>query len=153
METNNRGKLISIIVLILIIIIVVIVYKNVDESKKEQEKKDTVNQTNYWVNENGGQVNTSQNIDETKIVGDLSIEKSEIVRENGISTLTAKVINNGSDKSNLKLKVKFLANDSSVITETNALVGNIKSGQTRYINAGFPADVSNAKNIVYEVVN
>ncbi|MDD2628317.1 MAG: FxLYD domain-containing protein [Clostridia bacterium] len=148
----NKKSVFYVIAIIAVVVIFATVSSNIAKNKEMEKKKQVAQETNYWTNDEGALINTSEKIDETKVVEDLSIEKSEITTKNGISTLEAKVINNGGDKTNLKFKVKFFDNNSNELTEITALVGNLKAGATGYINAGFPTDVSNAKEITYEII-
>lgn len=142
-----KKKILYIGMIIVIIVLIVIFIKiNVNNKKKEN-----VNEI-YWINENGDKINSSKGIEETKNVQDFTIEKSQIVRSNGISTLTAKVINNGEDKTNVKFEVVFYDSENKEITKTKVLVGNIKKGSYAYINAGISSDISSANNISYNII-
>ena len=68
------------------------------------------------------------------------------------SKLTAKVTNDSTSKDNLRLKVKFIANDGSTIAETVALVGKVDSNASKYIDSNITIDVTYAKDVLYEII-
>ena len=111
--------------------------------------KDT---TNYTTTTEGNKVNTSEEVATDKKVGNILLEKSQIVFDNGTSKLTSKVTNDSILKDNLRFKVKFIANDGSTIAESVGYVGKIKENETKYIDSYITSDVSNAKTIIYEIM-
>jgi hypothetical protein len=110
--------------------------------------ENTVNYVDNGVNK----VNTSTDVAKDKKVGDILIEKNALIYEGGVSKLTSKVTNGGAAIENLRFKVKFIANDGTVIAESVAYIGSIKTNETRYVNSDITLDVSNAKELVYELM-
>jgi len=66
--------------------------------------------------------------------------------------LTSEVTNYSVVKDNLRFKVKFVANDATTIAESVGFVGKIAENETKYIDSYITADVSNAKGIIYEIM-
>jgi len=147
----SKTSLIIIVAIILIIISIIFMIKQGDEnSKLEGENK---NKNNYETNMDGSKINTSEEVSKEQKVGNILIEKSSIVYENGISKLTSKVTNDNIEKESLKFAIKFIDNNNEIIAEAVGLVGKIKSGETKYISSNITSDVTNAKSIIYEIQN
>lgn len=110
-----------------------------------------VRSLNYNELVDGTKVNISEEVTKNKQVEDILIEQSEIKFSGGTSKLTSKITNNGDTKANLILTVRFIANDNSTIAESIGYVGEIKTGEIKYIDSGITMDISNSKDIVYEI--
>jgi hypothetical protein len=150
MEGTKKSTLIILGVILVIIVISVIVSINKKNNNTAQQTNTA--KENFVVAADGTKTNTSEEVAKDKQVGDVLLEKSKIVFENGTSKLTSKVTNNGIAKDNLRFKVKFLANDGSIITESVGFVGKIKANEVKQIDSYITLDISNAKNIVYELM-
>ncbi len=146
---SNKTFLIIVVVVIVVAILCAIVLPKALSKNNNNEQGE---KQNYQVQDDGSKVNTSKDVEKTQEVGQVVIEKSKIVFQNGITKLTSKVTNNGPDQDNLIFVVKFIGNDGSVIAESRGLVGQISNGQVRYIDSNIIADTSNAKTITYEVL-
>jgi hypothetical protein len=151
-KNQNRARLLVLGVVVVVIIIVVIVMINKGNSNKLNEEATNNVKTNYVESADGTKVNTSEQVSEVKKVENVLLEQSKIVYNNGTSLLTSKVTNNAVAKDNLKFKVKFMANDGSVIAESVGFVGKIKANETKYIDSYITLDISNSKNVVYELM-
>ncbi|MDD2376256.1 MAG: hypothetical protein PHD15_03345 [Clostridia bacterium] len=149
----DKRKLILIGLIIVAVIIIVIMAVSMLGTKNEGNvvTQVTTDTTNYTTIE-GNKVNTSEEVSTDKKVRNILLEKSQIVYKNGTSKLTSKVTNETIAKENLRFKVKFIANDGSIIAESVGYVGSIKENETKYIDSYITADVSNAKNITYEIM-
>lgn len=157
-QVDSR-KAIAIILIVVAIVVIVIMAVSANKGNKKNNTSNSnttnQNQVNYQQNADGSKVNTSEKVSEEKKVGDVKIEKSKIVYENGISTLTSKVTNNGADLDNLEFTVKFIGSDGKEIS-TNGVaivgyVGAIKSGEVKYINSSVTQDVTNAADVQYTI--
>ena len=135
-------------------VIVIIVINILGKENKTNNIVNNVPQetTNYITTTEGNKVNTSEEISQDKKVGEILLEKSNIVFTNGTSKLTSKVTNDYISKDKLRFIVKFIANDGTTIAESVGFVGKIKANETKYIDSYITSDVSNAKNIVYEIM-
>jgi hypothetical protein len=154
---NKKGQsvmwilIIGAVLIIAVIIIVTSINRNRGNNNIANPGANNI-KTNYTQNTDGTKVNTSVNVSEVKKVGDVLLEQSKIVYTNGTSKLTSKVTNNGTDKDNLRFKVKFIANDGTVMAEAVGFVGKIKANETKYIDSFITIDTSNSKNITYELM-
>ena len=154
---ENKRKTISIVLAIIAGIIIVIMGANIlgkgnKAANNNASNVVTQNTTNYTATTEGNKVNTSEEVAADKKVGNILLEKSQIVFDKGTSKLTSKVTNDSIAKDNLRFKVKFIANDGSTIAESVGYVGKIKENETKYIDSYITADVSNAKSITYEIM-
>lgn len=108
---------------------------------------------NYKTVQEGEKINISKELIKIKKIGDISFEKSNITYKNGVSELKSKVTNGSTDKTNLRFKIIFMNNNKEIIAEAIAFVGSIKANEIKCINSYITADVSNAKDIVYELMD
>lgn len=151
---NNRKILSILIVLVGIVVIVIMAIMFLGKGNKSNSGgKQITNTTNYELTTDGNKVNTSTEVTADKKVGEILLEKSQITYVDGISKLTSKVTNDSVSRSNLRFKVKFISNDGSVIAESVGFVGSIKANETKYIDSYITLDVSNAKDIKYELMD
>ncbi len=151
---NNR-KIISIALIIMAVIIIITMAVNILSNRNlinSQNNNTEQNLPNYVATLEGSKINISEGVVTDKKVGNILLERSQIVYLNGTSKLTSKVTNDNVVKDNLRFKIKFIANDGSIISESVGYVGSIKENETKYIDSYITADVSNSKNLVYEIM-
>ncbi|MDD2627914.1 MAG: hypothetical protein PHR25_03505 [Clostridia bacterium] len=154
---KNKSNMLYLLVIITITIILILVFKgilNKNNRLDEGENKRTVKKEsiNYESNLDGSKINMNEEIAKDQKIGNILIEKSNITYENGISKLTSKVTNNGVAKENLKFTIKLIGNNGNTLAELIGLVGKIEVGQTKYISSKITKDITNAKQIVYEII-
>ncbi len=154
---NNKGQnqmrlvILGVVLVIAIIVVIVAINKNSANSVNEGNKTDNT-KVNYTETNDGTKVNTSEEVSQDKNVKGVLLEQSKIVYTNGTSKLTSKVTNDSIAKDNLRFKVKFIANDGSVMAEAVGYVGKIKANETKYIDSYITIDTSNSKNVIYEIM-
>jgi hypothetical protein len=154
-DLENSRKIISIALVVVAVIIIgtitvnILTRRNVTNNLGNKISPNTVN---YVATTDGNKVNMSKDVVTNKKVENILLERSQIVFKDGTSKLTSKVTNDGIAKDNLRFKVKFIANDGSDIAESVGFVGSIKGNETKYIDSYITLDVSNARNIVYEIM-
>lgn len=149
----KQRKTVALLLVLVAIVIIIVMAVSILGNKHNTTTNEATNETtNYTTNGDGSKVNTSTDVSSDKKVGDVVIEQSNIVYTNGTSKLTSKVTNNGAAQENLRFTVKFIANDGSVIAQSVGYVGQINQNETRYIDSYITTDVSNAKDITYEVM-
>lgn len=150
---KKQKKVLLIQVALLCVIILLIIATTILHKDNINDQKSTDSAKNYVQNENGSVVNTSENISENKTVDGIILSQSKLVYEDGMSKLESKVTNNGVAKEDLKFTVKFIADDGSVIAQSVGFVGEIKPNETKYIASAITANVVNAKDVIYEIMN
>lgn len=154
-DFESKRKRIAVVLAVvagLIIVIMGAIFLGNKNKDNDGTNATTDNTPNYVATDDGTKVNTSEQVAEDKKVENILLEKSKIVYVNGTSQLTSKVTNDSAAKDNLRFTVKFIANDGSVIAESIGYVGSIKANETKYIDSYITADVTNAKNITYEII-
>lgn len=124
---------------------------NDNQNNGNQNEVDIYGPVNYKV-ENGKKINTSSSISEDKIVDGVKIENTQLVYENGRLKLTSQVKNNDVERKNLRFRVNFIANDDSVMAQSVGFIGQIGKNEVKYIDSDITIDLSNAKDIRYEIV-
>lgn len=151
---RNKWLIILIVSVVIVAVVVGIILINKRGSNKDNKNQQVITNTkNYTEQADGTKVNTSGELSKTKIVENITIEKSELVYKNGTSKLTSKVTNNGVAKENLRFKIKFIANDGTTISESVGFLGAIKENEIKYIDSSITFDVLNAKDITYEIMD
>lgn len=151
----NRKKIaivLSIIVIIALIIILVNILNNKDKIELSTKSSMNLGVINYISTKDGEKKNISSEIEKPKKASDVLITDSKIIYTNNISKLTAKITNSQYSKDNLKLNIKFIANDGSVLGKIDATIGSIGSSGIKYISTNVNSDVSNARDIIYEII-
>jgi hypothetical protein len=104
-------------------------------------------------NKAGEQANTNQGITETKNVGDLVIENTSLVYENGTSVLVTNVKNNGTTDVYVgSINIKFTAADGSeILTMLGYLGSNLKPSESKTLTTSVDQDLSSAKKVEYSL--
>ena len=158
-EVSTRGVFLAVMIAVIVITAIVMITTKNGSTNNTNTNGSTTNTTttnstaeNFIVTEGTNKLNTSTQVIADKKVGNILIQNSKLEYSEKGSKLTAKVTNDSTAKDNLKLKVKFIANDGSTISETVALVGKADANQVKYISAGTTIDVTNAKDVTYEIV-
>lgn len=157
MEKNIRSERSLILITIIIILLILIAYfiinsLNRKDSVSNMLDNNVLQTINYTTTYQGDRINTSLNVLTEKKVGNIIIEKSQIVYKNGVSKLTSKVTNGNIKKDNLRFLVKFLSNDGTVIAESVGFAGKIDNNETKYIDSYITYDVSKSSNVIYELM-
>ncbi len=152
-EFEKKRQIISVCLILLAVIIIVVMAVNIlGKGNNANNTNNAGNTTNYTTTTEGNKVNTSTEVSSDKTVSNMLLEQSKIIYTNGTSQLTSKVTNDSVAKDNLRFTVKFMANDGSVIAEAVGYVGKIEANETKFIDSYITTDVSNSKNVVYEVM-
>ncbi len=159
MEKQRRLVAIIIIAIAVVIIFAIAISalnknnnnNNNNQNNENQNEVDIYGPVNYKVEE-GKKINTSESISKEKVVDGVKIEKTQLVYENGRLKLTSQVTNNDVERNNLRFRVSFIANDGTVMAESVGFIGQIDRNEVKYIDSDITIDVSNAKDIRYEIV-
>ena len=99
-------------------------------------------------------MNTSEDFNNTKTYGNLTISNIQYTERNGQSVLLADVTNNGSTRHEVEIvKITILGENNEVITEIKPVIGDIEPGETIKLNASISADVANARDFTIEAAD
>ena len=152
--SKNEKRWIILLVAVVIIAIVLIVGISSSRNREEgqAEENTIVNEEKYTtVLEDGTKINTSEEFNNSKTYGNLTISNVQYTERNGMSVLLADVTNNGSTRHEVEIvKITILGDNNEVITEIKPVIGDIEPGETIKLNASITADVANARDFRIE---
>ena len=156
--SNNEKRWIILLVAVIVIVIVLIIGLANGRNKEVQQQgqeETVVNEETYTTElSDGTKLNTSEDFNNTKTYGDLTISNIQYTERNGQSVLLADVTNNGSTRHEVEIvKITILGENNEVITEIKPVIGDIEPGETIKLNASISADVANAKDFKIEAAN
>lgn len=128
----NNKKLIIIIAIIVLIVVVVFLVKS----------KDT----------------TETTIKNNIATSDIEIDKvtfSDITKkyQNGITTLSAKIMNNTNDTRNFVVKITLKDDNGKIVQSLTQKVENLEPGKIKILSTGIIGDYSKINDICFEIVN
>lgn len=138
----------TIVLSIIAVIAAVIITVNI--FKKDNKDKEPIK--NYIENKGGIKINTSDNIKKDKEVEGIKIQKQSLVYSNGSSKLISNITNTTNETKAVSFKIIFIGEKGQVIIEALGYVGNVMPGETRQLDSEITTDVSNAKDVKYEVI-
>ena len=156
--SNNEKRWIILLVAVIVIVIVLIIGiangRNKEVQQQGQEET-LVNEEKYATElSDGTKLNTSEEFNNSKTYGNLTISNIQYTERNGTSVLLADVTNNGSTRHEVEIvKITILGENNEVITEIKPVIGDIEPGETIKLNASISADVANAKDFKIEAAN
>ena len=156
--SNNEKRWIILLVAVIVIVIVLIVGLANGRNKEVQQQgqeETLVNEEKYATElSDGTKLNTSEDFNNTKTYGNLTISKIQYTARNGTSVLLADVTNNGSTRHEVEIvKITILGDNNEVITEIKPVLGDIEPGETIKLNASISADVTNARDFTIEAAD
>ncbi len=97
-------------------------------------------------------VEVADKLSPTNIKSNILLEQNKLIHVSGTSILTTKVTNVGITKDNIRYKIKFILYDGSTIIEIMAFVGKIKANEIKYVDSYITTNLSNLKDITYEII-
>lgn len=156
--SNNEKRWIILLVAVIVIVIVLIIGiangRNKEVQQQGQEET-LVNEEKYATElSDGTKLNTSEEFNNSKTYGDLTISNIQYTERNGTSVLLADVTNNGSTRHEVEIvKITILGENDEVITEIKPVIGDIEPGETIKLNASISADVTNARDFTIEAAD
>lgn len=156
---RNDKKLIILLMAVVVVIIVLIIGLNSIKEKNSGEigktEETQVNEEEYVAElADGTKLNTSEEFNNSRKFGNLTISNVQYTERNGQTVLLADVTNNGSRRHEIEIvKITILGENNEVITEIKPVIDNIEPGETIKLNASISADVANAKDFRIEAIN
>ena len=156
--SNNEKRWIILLVAVIVIVIVLIIGLANGRNKEVQQQgqeETLVNEEKYATElSDGTKLNTSEEFNNSKTYGNLTISNIQYTARNGTSVLLADVTNNGSTRHEVEIvKITILGDNNEVITEIKPVIGDIEPGETIKLNASISADVTNAKDFKIEAAD
>ena len=158
--SRNEKRWIILLVAVVAIAIVLIIGLNSNKGENSGEtgqaqSEEEVNEEMYVAElSDGTKLNTSEEFNNAKTYGNLTISNIQYTERNGQTVLLADVTNNGSTRHEIEIvKITILGENNEVITEIKPVIDNIEPGETIKLNASISADVANAKDFRIEAIN
>lgn len=153
-EFKSKGAmLVCVVAIILIIVLLVVGGKKKDTtntpnnnvSSSEQKNDNSVTEEFVEKQENGGKVNTSEQLKKTKTVEGLEITNIRLVENGGLSEIVADAKNTtNSTITELTMIITAVDKNGNKLAELEASVFGIGAGQTTTLHAGITEDIANA---------
>ncbi len=153
MSSNEKRWIILLVAVVIIAIALIIGLANRGGDDVQQAEENTmVNEERYTTElSDGTKLNTSEEFNNSKTYGNLTISNIQYTERDGMSVLLADVTNNGSTRHEVEIvKITILGDNDEVITEIRPVIGEIEPGETIKLNASITADVANARDFTIE---
>ncbi len=149
----NRLNFFKITVVIVIILVITLIILNVIKKNNNYINIDDTQSTkNHTENENGTKTNISEELKIEQNIEGLNIKCVNLEYLNNDTKLITNVTNTTSELKNVNLKIYFCDEKGRTIEESFGYLGKILPNETKQIKTRITTDVSNTKNIKYEIV-
>ena len=143
MKKNEKRMILILLVILLIAIIIFAVNKNSNKNKEEVKEE---NNTEKYVQvlEDGTKLNTSEQLNKTKQVGNYKFENMQLTEQGSQTVLLADVTNTGSTETSIQLvDVTLLDENGNEIIIVGGIISPLKPGAKTQFNAGMTLDYAN----------
>lgn len=138
------------ILILLVILVIAIIIFAVNKNKKGDNNENTVEENKVveefvQVLEDGTKLNTSEKLNEAKMLDGLKFENMQLTNNNGQTVLLADVTNTTSKTTELTLvTVIVLDKNGNEIGKINGAISPLKASEKMQFNAGTTLDYANA---------
>ena len=137
-KLNKKVIVLLVIAIIVTIIVAVVLIKN-------NKEDDIVVEEFATTYEDGVKINTSKELAKEKKLDDLQLTDIRLSCRRGLSTLIAKVTNNGTVKTEeQEVKVEVIDKDGNVMMELRGLLLEIEPGASTLLNLNVSSDIAGA---------
>ena len=147
----NRINFFKISVVVIFLLIVLLIFLKVTK-KDNNVEKEVATTTNYVENADGTKTNNSEMVKSEQNFDGINVKGIDLTYSNSNTTLITNVTNTTIEAKNISLKIFFYDESGNLLGESFGYVGKIAPNETRQINSAITTDVSNTKNIKYEIV-
>ena len=152
-EKKKKYGLIFIAIILIVIIVVCVIQINKDLKFENVQNEEEKHEEFVKVLDDGTKLNISTKLKETKKLGDLSIENIKYTYSNGISNISAEVINNSDKATELKdVKVTLLDKNNETISELEGLIAPLEPGAKTKLNLSVTLDLVNVYDFLIEEI-
>ncbi len=149
-----------ILLLIIIGIIIIAILANMRNKKNaantgtgENDRGEVVGEF-VEVLEDGTKQNTSDKLNETKMVSNYEISNIRLTVQDGQSLIFADVKNIGTEKADVKsIKLTLLDKSGKEIKTIDGVIGNVEPGQTVPLSIAHKEDFANAYDLKIKIVD
>ena len=143
----KKNEKIMILVLLAILIIAIIAFvgsKKQNKENKAETANNTVAEEFVQVLEDGTKLNTSEQLNKTKQVGNYKFENIQLTEQGSQTVLLADVTNTGSTETSIQLvDVTLLDENGNEIITVGGIISPLKPGAKTRFNAGMTLDYAN----------
>lgn len=144
---DNEKRTIAILVVITVIVIIIAIVRGVGkkEEKVEENPNELPKEEFVEILEDGTKLNTSEDLKKMKTIDGMEITNIQLT-EKGNSTLLLGTITNPTDttKGGFIASVKVLDKRGNEITTVDAIIGEIKPGESQQFSTSATFDYANA---------
>ena len=157
---SNEKRWIVLLVAVIIIAVVLIVALVINNGKNDNQnqigqpatEEQTQNVEQYVTQvEDGTKINTSEEFKTSRTYNNVEISNIQFTSKDNMSVLLADVKNIGStDHAREVVKITLLDENGKAVTDFNAVIADLKPGESAKINASVSADVANVKDFKVE---
>lgn len=145
MKANERKFIIVLIIITIILGIIVIVRNSKNDENEIIDQEETQNQEYVNILEDGTKLNTSNKLQETKIIDGLEITDIQLTEKENVTVLLATVKNNTEEtKGGYPVNIKILDRSGQEIIIIAGYIGEIKAGESLQLNSSATFDYANA---------
>jgi len=146
MTQSEKKQIIIMIGVMLAIILILLVVKGVQkEDEPEGEVAGTQVQEFVEKQEDGTNLNTSEELKKTKTLGSLEFSNIALTSKDGESYITAKVKNTGRSKAGDEfIKITVLDKEGKELTTVNVYIETIEAGKETTLSSKTSSDFVNA---------
>ncbi len=145
----NRNKLLFILVVIIVIIIIAVVLVKNNDSKENTDQNEISGETQFYREEEGTKINTSNKLAETKEIEGLEITNANLSEYENNSTFIATLTNKTNTASGeYYLDLKFVDKDNNEIATISCYVDKVEPGQSIELNAAATASLADAYDYI-----
>ena len=159
---KENNKKLYIIIAIIVIVIATICIININ--KKKQSTNDNLNNSNDGIalynttlgeyvkqTEDGIKLNTSDLVNSDKILGNLTITDIQLTYNSGITSLTAKVINNSDTETGIStITATLIDKDENEICKVKGVIRALGIGETGKLNISMSGNFITAYDIKFQ---
>lgn len=147
----NKKVLVFLALVVIVIVVIAVVVINNKEKQQEttQGGEQGQTQTQFYKEEEGTKINTSEKLSQTKEFEGLEISNVALTESENNSTFTATLTNKTNGVSgDFFLDLKFVDKDNNEIATISCKVDSVEPGQSIELNASATANLANAYDYI-----
>lgn len=143
----SKKKIIVLVGLLVVLFGVIFIFTTINKSINGNEIEQQIGEFSV-LRKDGTKVNTSEKMNEIKVIEGLEISEIELIEKNGVSEITAKVENSTDEVvEGMEIEIIFLDKEGNTFEEIAGAIGQLEPGATTTLYASVIADVSDAYDV------
>lgn len=151
---KNEKLIIGVLVAITAVVIIVAITRNNKDKQEVATETKTQEQTTIaqeeFVNilEDGTRLNTSEKLQETKIIEGLEISDLQLTQKDNVTLLLGTITNTSTTtQGGYPVEIKVIDKEGNEITTVSAYIGTVEPGKTTQLNTSATFDYANAYDL------